>query len=130
LKRVFIDTNVYSAFKRGDPAAVARIQEAEQIAVCAPVLGELLAGFKCGSKEAANVAELEQFLDSPRVSFVPSDATTAEFYSEVCRNLKRKGKPIPTNDVWIAASAMQHGLGVCSRDRHFEDVDGLLTVIV
>jgi tRNA(fMet)-specific endonuclease VapC len=86
--------------------------------------------FKCGSNESKNTAEIEEFLDSPRVSFVPSDADTAPFYADIYKRLRHKGKPIPTNDMWIAASAMQHGCAVCSRDRYFEHVDGLLTVIL
>lgn len=130
MKRFMLDTNVYSAFKKNAPDAVQKIQEADEILICTTVLGELLAGFKCGGNESNNVNELEEFLDSPRVRFVPSDAETAPFYANIFKHLRVKGKPIPTNDMWIAASAMQYGCAVCTRDLHFEHVDGLLTVIL
>jgi predicted nucleic acid-binding protein len=66
------DTNVYSAFKAGEPDAVKWFSQPESILVCTPVLGELLAGFKCGSKERTNKEELAIFLDSPRVSASPA----------------------------------------------------------
>jgi predicted nucleic acid-binding protein len=95
MKRYVLDTNVYSAFKRNDADAVQSLQEAEEILVCTTVLGELLCGFKCGSNESTNIAELEAFLDSPRVSFVSSDADTAPFYADLYRRLRHKGQPIP-----------------------------------
>ena len=79
----------------------------------------------CGSREVQNRKELELFLDSPRVQVIGSDETTAEFYAEVYRNLRRAGRPIPTNDMWIAAAAMQHGAAVFTLDPHFGDVEGL-----
>ena len=74
------------------------------------VLGELFSGFKGGSKETRNRKELEQFLDSPRVHVIQLDEETAEIYATVYWNLKKKGNPVPTNDLWVAASAMRYGL--------------------
>lgn len=128
MKRFVIDTNIYSAFKTNDPAVVARFREAEEIVVCSTVHGELLAGFKCGSREQKNATDLEEFLDRPRVSYVTTDAATAEFYAEIFKQLRAKGSPIPTNDMWIAASAMQHGLAVCTRDEHFSCIENLIIV--
>ena len=128
MKRFAIDTNIYSAFKTNDPAVVARFREAEEIVVCSTVHGELLAGFKCGSREQKNAADLEEFLDRPRVGYVTSDAATAEFYAEVFKQLRANGSPIPTNDMWIAASAMQHGLAVCTRDEHFCCIKNLIII--
>ena len=130
MKRLVIDTNVYSAFKMGHSAAVERLSEAEKIFICPTVHGELLAGFKCGSREEKNTLDLEAFLDRPRVSYLNADAATAEYYAEVFRALRVKGMPIPTNDMWIAASAMQHGLAVCTRDAHFQNVDGLIAIVL
>ena len=129
MKQFVIDTNIYSAFKTNHSPTVDRFREAEKIVVCSTVHGELLAGFKCGSRENKNTVELETFLDRPRVSYVTTDASTAEFYAEIFKRLRAKGTPIPTNDMWIAASAMQHGLAVCTRDKHFRNIEGLLTII-
>ncbi len=123
---ILIDTNVYSGFKSGDPWALAVLQRAERILVCPTVLGELLAGFACGSRPGQNGDELEAFLDTPRVEVVQADETTARFYAEVYRLLREMGKPIPTNDLWIAAAALQHGACLATMDRHFRPIAGLL----
>ena len=128
MKRFVIDTNIYSAFKTNHPAVVARFREAEEIVVCSTVHGELLAGFKCGSREQKNTTDLEDFLDRPRVNYVTTDASTAEFYAEIFKQLRAKGSPIPTNDIWIAASAMQHGLAVCTMDEHFSCIENLIII--
>ena len=97
----------------------------EYIGINTIVLGELYSGFKWGNKEALNRMELEEFLDTPRVDVIPIDETTAEFYAQVYWSLKRKGNPIPTNDIWIAASTLQHGLTLFTLDNHFNQIDGL-----
>jgi predicted nucleic acid-binding protein len=130
MKRFVIDTNVYSAFKANHSATVECFREADEIVVCPTVHGELLAGFKCGSREGKNTAELEAFLDRPRVSYVATDASTAEFYAEIFKRLRAKGTPIPTNDMWIAASAMQHGLAICTRDEHFRNIENLIAIVL
>jgi len=128
MKKIILDTNFYVAFKRGDKKAVETIQRAELLAVNAVVVGELLAGFRCGNRQRQNRDELEAFLDSPRVEFLPVEEETAEFYAQIFAELKLRGRPIPTNDLWVAASAMQHGLALATYDDHFSSVSGLLLV--
>ena len=125
MKPILIDTNAYAAFKRGDPEAVSIIQRASTIAFNTIVLGELFGGFAMGSREEMNRSELARFLDSSRVVVLPLDRITAEHYSAVYSALKRVATPIPTNDMWIAASAIQHGLALFSYDRHFRFVPSL-----
>lgn len=125
MKQLLIDTNVYVAFKRNEPDVIELFQQAESIAVNTIVLGELLAGFKGGVRETANRNELDQFLDSPRVTFFTLDESSADFFALVFNNLKQTGKPIPTNDIWIAASAMQHGRTLATLDSHFSYIAGL-----
>lgn len=125
MKQLLIDTNVYVAFKRNEPDVIELFQQAENIAVNTIVLGELLAGFKGGLRETANRNELDQFLDSPRVTFFSLDESSADFFALVFNNLKQTGKPIPTNDIWIAASAMQHGRTLATLDSHFSYIAGL-----
>ncbi len=91
-------------------------------------MGELLSGFKGGTKESINRKELEQFLDSPRVNLLPLDEETAEFYARIYWDVKKKGKPIPTNDLWVAASAMRHGLALFTYDEHFAISPGLFCI--
>ena len=125
MKPILIDTNAYAAFNRGSPEAVSVIQRAPLIAVNTVVLGEMLGGFVSGAREDENRRDLERFLDSPRVALLSLDRHTAEHYAAVYSALKKAATPIPTNDIWIAASAIQHGLALFSYDRHFRVVPGL-----
>ncbi|MDZ7659450.1 type II toxin-antitoxin system VapC family toxin [Fodinibius sp.] len=126
MKRILLDTNAYTAFKTGTPDAVQVFRIAETIGFSTIVLGELLSGFAAGGRAAENRRELTELLDSPRVSIFTADETTAEYYAHTYLHLRRKGAPIPTNDLWIAATALQHGLAVFTYDKHFLEVDGLL----
>ncbi len=126
MKRILIDTNAYAAFKKNETGAVNVLKTVEYIGVNIIVLGELFSGFKGGDREAKNRKELEQFLDSPRVDLIQLDEETAEFYAKVYWDLKRKGQPVPTNDLWVAASAMRHGLVLFTYDEHFDNIDGLV----
>lgn len=122
MSRVLVDTSAYSAFMQGEPAIKAALQQAEQIYLNAVVLGELLAGFSGGKRLDKNRKELEAFLSSPRVEVLELGDATAERYATIFAFLRQQGTPIPTNDIWIAASAMEHGLCVLTRDPHFKKV--------
>ena len=125
MRPLLIDTNAYSAFMRGNGHIVEAIANADQLRLSAVVLGELLGGFAAGSREAANREELARFLASPRVSLLPINDRTADCYALVYSGLRRKGQPIPSNDLWIAASALEHGCALLTLDAHFRHVDGL-----
>jgi tRNA(fMet)-specific endonuclease VapC len=126
MRPVLIDTNAYSAFKRGEKDIIEIIQHSEKIGISPIVLGELLGGFDHGNKAKQNRHELHQFLASSRVNIFPLTMDTANFYSQVYSSLKRKGHPIPTNDIWIAAQALENGCMVCTYDKHFQVIDGLI----
>ena len=126
LKRILIDTNAYAAFKRNDPATIEVLRQVDYIGVNVVVLGELLCGFKGGSREHQNKKELDQFLDTPRTQLIYIDDETAEFYAAIFWDLKKKGKPIPSNDIWVAASSMRHGLALLTYDEHFTHINGLM----
>jgi tRNA(fMet)-specific endonuclease VapC len=128
VKSILVDTNAYAAFKQGDADAISIIQWAPSIALNTIVLGELLGGFALGSREDVNSRELSEFLASPRVVVLPLDRITAAHYASVYASLKRTATPIPTNDMWIAASALQHNLLLYTMDRHFDAVAGVQTV--
>ena len=125
MRPIALDTSAYAAFKRGDAQILGVLQHAPSIIVCATVLGELLAGFAAGRRESINRSELTQFLNVPRVQVVPSTAATADLYALVYAALRRKGQPIPTNDLWIAASSLEHGAALLTLDAHFRNIDGL-----
>lgn len=128
MKKVLIDTNIYSLAMKGDVSVVSELRKIDCIGFSAISVGELYAGFKGGSREAANRDELYLFLDSPRVIVFSVDAETAEFYASVLDNLKKAGTPIPTNDIWIAAIAFQHGYKIFTMDKHFRFIPGLVLV--
>jgi len=128
MRNLLIDTNIYSYAFNGDAEVIKVLQRAQKISICAISIGELLSGFKAGFRENKNREELEEFLDSPRVQLQIIDTDTAEFYAEVLNQLKKKGKPIPTNDIWIASIALQHGLKLYTNDQHFKFVPGLVLV--
>jgi predicted nucleic acid-binding protein len=125
MRPIALDTNAYTAFKRGDEQIVSVLQHAPIIIVCVTVLGELLGGFAAGQRESNNRSELTQFLNTPRVKVVSSTTATADLYALVYSALRRKGQPIPTNDLWIAASSLEHGAALLTLDAHFKHIDGL-----
>ena len=126
MKRILVDTNAYAAFKRNESSAVGVLQRAEFIGINTVVLGELLCGFKGGRQEGKNLEELTLFLESPRVNVIPVDEETSEFYARIYWDLRKKCHPIPTNDIWVAASAMRGGLALFSYDEHFNHIAGLI----
>lgn len=125
MRPVLVDTNAYTAFMRGQADVVDVLAHAERICINSVVLGELLGGFAAGSREAKSRTELARFLDSPRVEVLPVSANTADSYALVYADLRRKGQPIPSNDLWIAASALEHGAALLTLDGHFAHVAGL-----
>ncbi len=128
--RLLLDTSAYSAFKRGHQAILAFVRQAELITLTPIILAELFTGFGRGNREARNRQELAQFLESPRVTILPLTEETAERYTLIHRDLYAKGTPIPTHDLWIAASAMEHGLRLLTTDAHFQAVTTVLAEYV
>ena len=126
--RVLLDSGAYSGFMRGSHHVREIVQDAEEILMSAVVVGELLYGFRQGPRLEQNLAELRSFLDRPYVSFVPVGPVTADRYSRIMASLRVRGQPIPTNDVWIAAHAMETGADLASGDSHFEHVNQVVWV--
>ena len=95
-------------------------ESCEAVVIPFVALGELKAGFAAGRRVASNELVLYEFLKQPQVTVIFADRETLEIYAVLFAYLRRQGRPIPTNDLWIAALAVQHGLSLLSRDRHFE----------
>ena len=125
MRPVLLDTNAYTAFMLGEAGVVDVVAHADKLYLNSVVLGELLGGFAAVTREPKNRAELARFLDSPRVEILPITAETADSYALIYAGLRRRGQPIPTNDLWIAASALEHGAALLTRDAHFSHIDGL-----
>jgi tRNA(fMet)-specific endonuclease VapC len=128
MKRMLIDTNIYSFALKGDNDVVEVLRQTDEIGFSVISIGELLSGFRLGGMEKKNRKELEQFLDSPRVVVYHIDESTAEFYAQIHYSLRQIGKPVPTNDIWIAAVAFQNGLKLFTKDLHFKTIPGLYLV--
>ena len=126
--RVLLDSNAYSQLMRGREQVSRIVRDAEEVLLPAVVLGELLYGFRLGSRYERNARQMRAFLDNPYVSLVPVGATTADRYSRIAASLRAKGRRIPTNDVWVAAHAMETGADLVSADRRVEHVDGIAWV--
>jgi len=126
VSRVLLDTSGYSAFMRGDGVIKEALQTADAIYLNPIVLGELRTGFLRGRTREKNEERLIRFLSSSRVSVIAVDDETAERYAVILNGLWTAGTPIPTNDIWIAASAMQYGLTVITTDAHFRKIPQIL----
>lgn len=118
--KMIVDTNALSAAADGDPAVVSILARADQMAIPVIVLGEYRYGIAQSKRRTSYEGWLTGLLQDCYVLDI-TEATT-QYYAEIILELKRKGKPIPTNDLWIAALCRQHSLPLLSRDRHFEFV--------
>ncbi|MCL4513710.1 MAG: type II toxin-antitoxin system VapC family toxin [Candidatus Eremiobacteraeota bacterium] len=117
--RTLIDTSAYSSFMRGNPTFKQAVQKIDAIYFNPIVIGELLTGFLKGKRREENKKELDVFLSSPRVKILEINEETGEKYAVILNALWKAGTPVPTNDIWIAASAMQYGLRVLTSDMHY-----------
>ena len=119
---MILDTNALSAATDDDPALIALLSRAVQVAIPVIVLGE----YRHGIAESRNRTTYESWLTGLLQDCLVLDINepTTHYYAEITLELKRKGKPIPTNDIWIAALCRQHSLPLLSRDRHFDLVAG------
>lgn len=126
MRRILLDTSAYSGLMRGTPSIVSAVRSADSIAVNPIVLGELRSGFAGGHRRDANEALLDRFLASPRVRVATIDEETSIYYSAIHARLRARGTPIPANDLWIGATAMQHGFVLLTTDAHFGYLEQIL----
>ena len=125
--KVLIDTNCYAALMRGDETIARFLDDSEVVYLSVIVAGELMTGFRGGSMERQNRLYLQEFIkEGGKTVIAKVGLDTAERFALVKDSLERKGKPIPINDIWIAAQCMETGAVLLSRDAHFGAVDGLL----
>ena len=126
MKTISLDTNAYKKLLGGKDEGLLRAMErADKVFLPVVVLGELLAGFKGGSKEKINRDVLEKFLLKTSVEVLDIGRETAEVYGEVKNDLSKRGTPIPTNDLWIASQTIETGSVLITYDKHFLKIPGL-----
>jgi tRNA(fMet)-specific endonuclease VapC len=130
MNRYCIDTVTYSHFRRGESRTTALLDSAEWIGMPVIVLAELCAGFERGKQKSKNIAELDQFLSAPVVEVLPVDRRTAEIFGAMVAELRTRGRPLPIDDVWIAAAAIRAGATLITWDAHFRDIPLLGAMIL
>ena len=127
--KILLDTSAYVGFKCKIEDVVDIIANAELILFSPIVLGELMFGFRNGNRFKENMVDLNNFLEHKVVEFIQIGKTTSDRYSRIALHLKRQGTPIPSNDIWISAQAMEHGAEIITLDQHFENITGLVYAI-
>ena len=125
MRKILLDTNAYSRLAGGAEELLDVLGDADVVYFSVFVLGELLAGFRGGKREKQNRQTLREFLASPTVKLLMATEETAEVFGEVKDALRRQGTPLPINDVWIAAHAIEAGAVLVTFDSHFGQVHGL-----
>ncbi len=124
--KIMLDTSAYVGFKRNITEVVEIIVKSEIILLSPVVLGELMFGFRSGTKFKKNMYDLNEFLNHDVVELLDMGKITSDRYSRIATQLKQKGTPIPTNDIWIAAQSIEHGAELITSDQHFEKISGLV----
>ena len=123
-----LDTNAYSAFARGHRGMLTLVDSSRWIGLPVVVLGELEGGFGHGAKTALNRALLDAFEKEAFVHTLPVNQIVAKIYGEMYVELRKSGRPIPQNDMWIAAIAIAARVPLVTYDRHFDRVPDLVTL--
>lgn len=124
--KIILDTSAYVGFKRNVHDLVEIIVNAEYILFSPIVLGELMFGFRNGTKFKENINDLNKFLDHERVEMVQIGQITSDRYSRIASQLRSQGTPVPTNHIWVAAQTMEHGAELITSDPHFRNISGLV----
>ena len=127
--KILLDTSAYVGFKRNAVEAVEIIVKAELIVFSPVVMGELMFGFRNGTRFKENMDDLDRFLKHEAVDLMPIGKITSDRYSRIAVKLRQQGTPIPTNDIWIAAQAMEQGAELITSDQHFDKISGLVYTI-
>jgi len=118
-----LDSNIVIDIFRNDTEAIKSVSQLSTIYIPVIVLGELYYGAYKSNQTAKRIIEVEQLKE--RVNLLEVTDRTPAFYGEIKNELRRKGRPIPENDIWIAAIAKETNLPVLTRDRHFQEVQGI-----
>ena len=124
--RFLLDTNIVIALLEGDEGVLSNLDLAPEVFIPAIVVGELFFGAAKSGRPTENAATVERFAAGRSV--LPCGLPVAREYGRLKQQLRAKGRPLPENDIWIAATASTHGLVLVTRDRHFREIDGLAWV--
>jgi predicted nucleic acid-binding protein len=129
--KLVLDTNVYCDYAEGLPDVVETIAtHGQYLFIPSIVLGELNYGFMKGNRQQFNERKLRQIVSRLKIEIIDVNADVARKYALIYLSLEKKGLKIPINDVWIASCCMEVGGTLLTRDRHFELVDQLETIVL
>lgn len=123
--RYLLDANVAIAILAGDIDLAARRESGAEVFLCPTALGELYFGAQKSGRTRDNLARVDAFAAVCPLLLV--DLETARHYGILRNELRKKGRPIPENDIWIAATARRHGLILATRDGHFDNFEDIPT---
>lgn len=126
--RISLDSNIVIRYFKNDPAVTKFFSASSVVFLTVPVIAELLYGAENSEHIENNLRSYNEFIDLCEVLNVTRK--TASVYSKTKLSLKRAGKPIPDNDIWIASVCIEHGIPLVTADSHFSFVDGLVTIKV
>ncbi len=125
MRKVLLDTNAYTNYLLGDEIILRALSQTDIVYMSVFVIAELYFGFKGGSKERKNKELLKQFLNKPSVEIINATVDTSDIFADIKYKLKKTGTPIPLNDVWIGAHAIETGAILITYDQHFDKIAGL-----
>ena len=128
--KLVLDTNAYCLCDTANDFALEIVQRAKKLFLPAIVYGELYYGFRYGTQFGKNLKRLDQFIDNFGVIVIDVNQDVARRFGDIYACLRKKGCPIPTNDIWISACCMSVGGTLLTADRHFEAVDQIATEII
>lgn len=123
-----LDSDCYSALAKNDSSVTSLIRNSEEIALPHTVIGELLGGFHYGNQFHNNYNDLTRVLAKPTCRILMPSIETANIYGRLYADLKKHGKMIPTNDIWIAALTIEYEGTLATYDKHFSIVHGIKLV--
>lgn len=124
--KYLLDTNILIKLFAGDENVTGWLKKAPEIYIPSIVLGELYYGAQKSSNKKTNLAKINEV--STNSNIIPCDSQTARHYGIIKNQLKEKGKPIPENDIWIGAIALQHRLTLVTKDVHFKEIEGMVLI--
>ncbi len=125
MSKLILDSNTYTSFVKGDEKVAEYLEKASHIYFSIIIIGELLAAFKKGELERKNKKVLGKFLEENNISVIDVSRETSDNYAEIKHSLNKRGTPIPTNDIWIAAHTVETGAKLVTYDKHFLKIPGL-----
>ena len=128
--KIALDTNAFGLCDTGHKQALKMVEKADQLFLPIIVYGELYYGFRHGTRFSKNLERLDRFIDLFKVEIIEIDIAVAQKFGDIYAYLRRKGIPLPTNDIWISACCQEVGCTLLTADRHFLNIEQIQVELV